>query len=207
MEVILIKDVPGLGFQDEKVIVKDGYGRNYLIPQGLCVLANKSNSKILEEKLKQTVKKQEEVLKTAQKIAKKIGDLVLEIKLKSGSEDKVFGSVTTSHIAKMLDEKGFEIDKRNITLSSKVNSTGEYTIFIKLHKDITHEITLNVTGTNIKKKKKASKKKKEDISDESVKNPEEKISEKEKYNTKNDNKKEETVEDKSESKEDPEKKS
>ena len=207
MEVILIKDVPGLGFQDEKVIVKDGYGRNYLIPQGLCVLANKSNSKILEEKLKQTVKKQEEVLKTAQKIAKQIGDLVLEIKLKSGSEDKVFGSVTTSHIAKMLDEKGFEIDKRNITLSSKVNSTGEYTIFIKLHKDITHEITLNVTGTNIKKKKKASKKKKEDISDESVKNPEEKISEKEKSNTKKDNKKEETVEDKSESKEDPEKKS
>ena len=200
MEVILIKDVPGLGFQDEKVIVKDGYGRNYLIPQGLCVLANKSNSKILEEKLKQTVKKQEEVLKTAQKIAKKIGDLVLEIKLKSGSEDKVFGSVTTSHIAKMLDEKGFEIDKRNITLSSKVNSTGEYTIFIKLHKDITHEITLNVTGTNTKKKK-------EDISDESVKNPEEKISEKEKSNTKKDNKKEETVEDKSESKEDPEKKS
>ena len=207
MEVILIKDVPGLGFQDEKVIVKDGYGRNYLIPQGLCVLANKSNSKILEEKLKQTVKKQEEVLKTAQKIAKKIGDLVLEIKLKSGSEDKVFGSVTTSHIAKMLDEKGFEIDKRNITLSSKVNSTGEYTIFIKLHKDITHEITLNVTGTNIKKKKIASKKKKEDISDESVKNPEEKISEKEKSNTNKDNKKEETVEDKSESKEDPEKKS
>ena len=207
MEVILIKDVPGLGFQDEKVIVKDGYGRNYLIPQGLCVLANKSNSKILEEKLKQTVKKQEEVLKSAQKIAKKIGDLVLEIKLKSGSEDKVFGSVTTPHIAKMLNEKGFEIDKRNITLSSKVNSTGEYTIFIKLHKDITHEITLNVTGTNIKKKSKASKKKKEDISDESVKNPEEKISEKEKSSTKKDNKKEETVKDKSESKEDPEKKS
>ena len=207
MEVILIKDVPGLGFQDEKVIVKDGYGRNYLIPQGLCVLANKSNSKILEEKLKQTVKKQKEVLKSAQKIAKKIGDLVLEIKLKSGSEDKVFGSVTTSHIAKMLDEKGFEIDKRNITLSSKVNSTGEYTIFIKLHKDITHEITLNVTGTNIKKKTKASKKKKEDISDESVKNPEEKISEKEKSSTKKNNKKEETVKDKSASKEDPEKKS
>ena len=207
MEVILIKDVPGLGFQDEKVVVKDGYGRNYLIPQGLCVLANKSNSKILEEKLKQTVKKQEEVLKSAQKIAKKIGDLVLEIKLKSGSEDKVFGSVTTSHIAKMLNEEGFEIDKRNITLSSKVNSTGEYTIFIKLHKYITHEITLNVTGTNIKKKSKASKKKKEDISDESVKNPEEKISEKEKSSTKKDNKKEETVKDKSESKEDIEKKS
>ena len=207
MEVILIKDVPGLGFQDEKVIVKDGYGRNYLIPQGLCVLANKSNSKMLEEKLKQTVKKQEEVLKSAQKIAKKIGDLVLEINLKSGSEDKVFGTVTSSHITKMLDEKGFEIDKRNITLSSKVNSTGEYTIFIKLHKDITHEITLNVTGTNIKKKSKSSKKKKEDISDDSVKNSEKPSSKKEKSSSEKDNKKEETGEDKSDSKEDPEKKS
>ena len=109
MEVILIKDVPGLGFQDEKVIVKDGYGRNYLIPQGLCVLANKSNSKILEEKLKQTVKKQEEVLKTAQKIAKKIGDLVLEIKLKSGSEDKVVFPVP-ERPKKMADCVGFSFD-------------------------------------------------------------------------------------------------
>ncbi|RPG64034.1 MAG: 50S ribosomal protein L9 [Flammeovirgaceae bacterium TMED290] len=207
MEVILIKDVPGLGFQDEKVRVKDGFGRNYLIPKGLCVLSNKSNSKILEEKLKQTVKKQEEILKSAEKIAKKIGDLILEIKLKSGSEDKVFGSVTTLHISKMLDEKGFEIDKRNITLSSKVNSTGEYTVYIKLHKDITHEIILNVTGTSIKKKTKTSKKKKGEISDESAKNSEKPILEKEKTNLKKDNKKEEPTVNNPAIKEDPEKKS
>jgi|TARA_B100001063_G_scaffold243931_1_gene275597 large subunit ribosomal protein L9 len=168
MKLILIKDVPGLGFQDEKVNVKDGYGRNYIIPKGLGVLANKSNSKVLEEKLKQTVKKQEEILKSAEKTAKKIGDLILEIKLKSGADDKVFGSVTTAQITKMLSEKGFEIDKRNITLSSKVNSTGEYTVFLKLHKDVTHEIILNVTGTNPKKKKKKVKEtKKEESEDQS----------------------------------------
>jgi large subunit ribosomal protein L9 len=168
MKLILIKDVPGLGFQDEKVNVKDGYGRNYIIPKGLGVLANKSNSKVLDEKLKQTVKKQEEILKSAEKTAKKIGDLILEIKLKSGADDKVFGSVTTAQITKMLSEKGFEIDKRNITLSSKVNSTGEYTVFLKLHKDVTHEIILNVTGTNPKKKKKKVKEtKKEESEDQS----------------------------------------
>ncbi len=165
MKVILIKDVPGLGFQDEKVNVKDGYGRNFLIPKGLGVLANKSNSKVLEEKLKQTVKKQEEILKSAEKTAKKIGDLILEIKLKSGTDDKVFGSVTTAQITKMLSEKGFEIDKRNITLSSKVNSTGEYTVYLKLHKDVTHEIILNVTGTNPKKKKKKVKETKKEESE------------------------------------------
>ncbi len=165
MKLILIKDVPGLGFQDEKVNVKDGYGRNFLIPKGLGVLANKSNSRVLEEKLKQTVKKQEEILKSAEKIANKIGDLNLEIKLKSGADDKVFGSVTTAQITKLLSEKGFEIDKRNVTLSSKVNSTGEYTIFLKLHKDVTHEIILNVTGTNPKKKKKKVKEVKKEESD------------------------------------------
>ena len=165
MKLILIKDVPGLGFQDEKVNVKDGYGRNFLIPKGLGVLANKSNSRVLEEKLKQTVKKQEEILKSAEKIANKIGDLNLEIKLKSGTDDKVFGSVTTAQITKILSEKGFEIDKRNVTLSSKVNSTGEYTIFLKLHKDVTHEIILNVTGTNPKKKKKKVKEVKKEESD------------------------------------------
>tara|TARA_X000000950_G_scaffold121853_1_gene152851 strand:+ start:6867 stop:7460 length:594 start_codon:yes stop_codon:yes gene_type:complete len=165
MKLILIKDVPGLGFQDEKVNVKDGYGRNFLIPKGLGVLANKSNSRVLEEKLKQTIKKQEEILKSAEKIANKIGDLNLEIKLKSGADDKVFGSVTTAQITKILSEKGFEIDKRNVTLSSKVNSTGEYTVFLKLHKDVTHEIILNVTGTNPKKKKKKIKEVKKEESE------------------------------------------
>ena len=162
MEIILIKDVPGLGFKDEVVNVKNGYGRNYIIPKGYGVLANKANSKVLEENLKQTAKKQEEILKEAQKLAKKIGDLVLEFKLKTGSDEKVFGSITTSQISKMLKEKGIEIHKRNISILSKVNSIGEYDVDLKIHKDLTHPIKINVTGDIIKTKKKKKAAKKED---------------------------------------------
>ncbi len=161
MEIILIKDVPGLGFKDEVVNVKNGYGRNYIIPKGYGVLSNKANFKVLEENLKQTAKKQEKILKEAQKLAKKIGDLVLEFKLKTGSDEKVFGSITTSQISKMLEEKGIEIHKRNISILSKVNSIGEYDVDLKIHKDLTHPIKINVTGDVLKTKKK-KKAKKED---------------------------------------------
>tara|TARA_B100000900_G_scaffold66202_1_gene51410 strand:- start:1228 stop:1839 length:612 start_codon:yes stop_codon:yes gene_type:complete len=176
MEIILIKDIPGLGFKDEVVNVKNGYGRNYIIPQGLGVLANKSNTKVLEENLKQTVKKQEEILKEAQKLSKKIGNLVLDFKLKSGSEDKVFGSITTAQIAKLLSEKGIEIHKKNITILTKVNAVGEYDVELKIHKDITHPIKINVTGDISSKKKSKKIKKEEDVvkdDNKNVKNSEE----------------------------------
>ncbi len=176
MEIILIKDIPGLGFKDEVVNVKNGYGRNYIIPQGLGVLANKSNSKVLEENLKQTIKKQEEILKEAQKLSKKIGNLVLDFKLKSGSDDKVFGSITTAQIAKILSEKGIEIHKKNITILTKVNAVGEYDVELKIHKDITHPIKINVTGDVSTKKKSKKIKKEEDVvkdDNKNVKNSEE----------------------------------
>ena len=176
MEIILIKDIPGLGFKDEVVNVKNGYGRNYIIPQGLGVLANKSNSKVLEENLKQTIKKQEEILKEAQKLSKKIGNLVLDFKLKSGSDDKVFGSITTAQIAKILSEKGIEIHKKNITILTKVNAVGEYDVELKIHKDITHPIKINVTGDVSSKKKSKKIKKEEDVvkdDNKNVKNSEE----------------------------------
>jgi len=170
MEIILLKDVPGLGFKDEILNVKNGYGRNFIIPQGYGVLANNSNKKVLEENLKQTIKKQEEILKEAEKLAKKIGDLVLEIKIKTGSEDKIFGSVTTAQIAKMLIEKGLEIHKKNISILTKVNAIGEYDVNLKIHKDLTHTIKINVTG-NVPVKKKVKKKSpnKEDENKESIK--------------------------------------
>ena len=170
MEIILIKDIPGLGFKDEVVNVKKGYGRNYIIPQGLGVLANKSNSKVLEENLKQTVKKQEEILKEAQKLSKKVGNLVLDFKLKSGSEDKVFGSITTAQIAKLLSEKGIEIHKKNITILTKVNAVGEYDVELKIHKDITHPIKINVTGDVSSRKKSKKIKKEEDVTKDDNKN-------------------------------------
>ena len=169
MKIILTKDVPGLGFKDEVVSVKNGYGRNYIIPQGFGVLANKSNSKVLKENLKQTAKKQEEILKAAQKLSKKIGDLVIEFKLKTGSDEKVFGSVTTAQISKMLEEKGFEVHKKNISILSKVNNVGEYDVDLKIHKDLTHPIKINVTGDIVKAKKKKTVKKedkpKDDVKD------------------------------------------
>ena len=170
MEIILIKDIPGLGFKDEVVNVKNGYGRNYIIPQGLGVLANKSNSKVLEENLKQTIKKQEEILKEAQKLSKKIGNLVLDFKLKSGSDDKVFGSITTAQIAKLLSEKGIEIHKKNITILTKVNAVGEYDVDLKIHKDITHPIKINVTGDVSRRKKSKKIKKEEDVTKDDNKN-------------------------------------
>ena len=176
MEIILIKDIPGLGFKDEVVNVKNGYGRNYIIPQRFGVLANKTNSKILEENLKQTVKKQEEILKEAQKLSKKIGNLVLDFKLKTGSDEKVFGSITTAQIAKLLSEKGIEIHKKNITILTKVNAVGEYDVDLKIHKDITHPIKINVTGdVSVKKKTKKIKKKEDVVKDDNknVKNTEE----------------------------------
>ena len=169
MKIILTKDLPGLGFKDEVVSVKNGYGRNYIIPQGFGVLANKSNSKVLKENLKQTAKKQEEILKAAQKLSKKIGDLVIEFKLKTGSDEKVFGSVTTAQISKMLEEKGFEVHKKNISILSKVNNVGEYDVVLKIHKDLTHPIKINVTGDIVKAKKKKTVKKedkpKDDVKD------------------------------------------
>ena len=176
MEIILIKDIPGLGFKDEVVNVKNGYGRNYIIPQRFGVLANKTNSKILEENLKQTVKKQEEILKEAQKLSKKIGNLVLDFKLKTGSDEKVFGSITTAQIAKLLSEKGIEIHKKNITILTKVNAVGEYDVDLKIHKDITHPIKINVTGdVSVKKKTKKIKKEEDVVKDDNknVKNSEE----------------------------------
>ena len=169
MKIILTKDLPGLGFKDEVVSVKNGYGRNYIIPQGFGVLANKSNSKVLKENLKQTAKKQEEILKGAQKLSKKIGDLVIEFKLKTGSDEKVFGSVTTAQISKMLEEKGFEVHKKNISILSKFNNVGEYDVDLKIHKDLTHPIKINVTGDIVKAKKKKTVKKedkpKDDVKD------------------------------------------
>ena len=169
MKIILTKDLPGLGFKDEVVSVKNGYGRNYIIPQGFGVLANKSNSKVLKENLKQTAKKQEEILKAAQKLSKKIGNLVIEFKLKTGSDEKVFGSVTTAQISKMLEEKGFEVHKKNISILSKVNNVGEYDVDLKIHKDLTHPIKINVTGDIVKAKKKKTVKKedkpKDDVKD------------------------------------------
>ena len=117
MDVILKEDIKGLGYKNDTVSVKPGYGRNYLIPQGIAILANKSNRKKIDEIIKQHSHKAEKLKQDAQDIADKIGEMVLEIKAKAGESGKIFGAVTALQVADALAAKGFEIDRKKISLT------------------------------------------------------------------------------------------
>jgi large subunit ribosomal protein L9 len=144
MEIILKDDVKGLGYKDDIVTVKPGYGRNYLIPQGLAVIASPSNKKMAEENARQASHKAEKVKNDAQAIADKMGDLTLEIPAKAGESGKIFGAVTTLQVADSLKERGFEVDRRKIYFNEDIKNLGEYTAEIDLHKEVKKEITIKV---------------------------------------------------------------
>ena len=144
MELILKEDVENLGFKDDLVIVKNGYGRNFLIPQGKAVLATSSAKKVLAEKIKQSQNKQKEAISEAQKVIKKLEKLELKISAKSLESDKLFGSVTSAEIAKELSSNGFEIEKKCIQLSSNIKKTGAYTAKIRLHREVYFDLNFKV---------------------------------------------------------------
>ena len=143
MEVILKDDIKGLGYKNDTVNVKPGYGRNYLIPQGFAILANKSNRKKIDEIIKQHAHKAEKIKGDAEALAQSIGELVLEINAKAGESGKIFGAVTALQVADALAAKGFEIDRKKISFD-QIKSLGEYKAELDLHKEVQHEITLNV---------------------------------------------------------------
>lgn len=144
MEVILKDDIKNLGYKDDIVTVKPGYGRNYLIPQGLAVIASPSNKKMAEENARQASHKAEKVKNDAQAIADKMGDLTIEIPAKAGESGKIFGAVTTLQVAEALKERGFEVDRRKIDFNQDIKNLGEYTAEIDLHKEVKKEITIKV---------------------------------------------------------------
>jgi len=144
MELILKEDVENLGFKDDLVVVKNGYGRNFLIPQGKAVLATSSAKKVLAEKIKQSQNKQKEAISEAQKAVKKLEKLELKISAKSLESDKLFGSVTSAEIAKELSSNGFEIEKKCIQLSSNIKKTGAYTAKIRLHREVYFDLNFEV---------------------------------------------------------------
>lgn len=146
MEIILTQDINGLGYKNDTVTVKPGYGRNYLIPQGFAIIANNSNQKKIAENIRQAAHKAEKLKKDAQEIADSIGDLTLEIKTKAGESGKIFGAVTTVQIAEGLKEKGFDIDRKKIAISGDIKQLGEYKAVIDLHKEVKKEISLKVTA-------------------------------------------------------------
>ena len=147
MELILKEDVQNLGFKDDLVSVKNGYGRNFLIPQGLATLATPSAKKVLAENLRQRAHKDKEIVDEANKTAEALKALELKIKAKAGTGDKLFGSVTSIDLAAAIEKEGHEIDKKFISiLGGTVKRTGSASAQIRLHRDVVVDFPFEVVA-------------------------------------------------------------
>jgi len=144
MELILKKDVQNLGFKDDVVTVKNGYGRNFLIPQGFAHMATPSAKKILAENLKQKAHKEAKVVDDAKKVAESLKALEIKLTAKAGGE-KLFGSITNIDIADALEKAGQPIDRKFIT-SGVVKRTGKYTASVRLHRDVIVELPYEIVA-------------------------------------------------------------
>lgn len=146
MQVILKEDMPNLGYKDDIVTVKDGYGRNFLIPQRKAVIASESAKKILAENLRQRAHKLAKIKEDAQAMAEKMKDVKLTIGAKTSSTGTIFGSVTNIQIADALEKQGFNIDRKIIVIKEAVKEVGAYKAIIKLHKEVSVEIPFEVVS-------------------------------------------------------------
>ena len=144
MELILKQDVQNLGFKDDVVNVKNGYGRNFLIPQGFAHLATASAKKVLAENLKQRAHKEAKVVSDAQALAEALKAIEIKIYAKAGGE-KLFGSITNIDIAAALAKGGQEIDRKFIT-SGIVKRTGKYAATVRLHRDVIVELAYEIVA-------------------------------------------------------------
>lgn len=148
MEIILKKDVTGVGYKNDLLTVKDGFGRNYLIPQGLAIIATDSDKKQLTELKKQQAFKEEKIKNEAEAIVKVLEGTELKIAVKAGTSGKVFGSVNNVMVASaILEQKQMEIDRKKIILDeSHIKEVGKYKAIVKLHKEVSVEIDLDVVA-------------------------------------------------------------
>ena len=145
MELILKQDVANLGFKDDIVSVKNGYGRNFLIPQGIAVLATTSAKKVLAETLKQRAYKEQNIVKEANKLAEAIKGLELKITAKTGEGDKLFGSIGSADLAEALNAEGHELEKKFISIAGGlVKRLGKYNATVRLHRDVIVELPFDV---------------------------------------------------------------
>ena len=145
MEVILKQDVENLGFIDDIVTVKNGFGRNYLIPQGVAVLATSSAKKVLAETLKQRDYKEEKLVKDATKIANAIKELEIKITAKTGDGTKLFGSVNNGNVAEALAAAGHEVDKKFIKVTGgSIKRLGKYETSIRLHRSVIVDLPIEI---------------------------------------------------------------
>jgi len=142
--VLLREDIDTLGGRGEIVKVKSGYARNYLLPQGLASLATKGNLKQIELERAALLKRVAAEKATAELQAEQMGDISLTFERKSGEQGHLFGSVTSMDIAEALKAKGYEIDRRKIVLKDAIKETGDYTVPVKLHREVTLEVPVTV---------------------------------------------------------------
>jgi large subunit ribosomal protein L9 len=147
MEIILIQDVNKLGQKDDIVNVKAGYGRNFLIPKGYAIAASSSAKKMHTENLRQKAHKEEKIKIAAQEIAGRLSGVKIVVGAKTSTSGKIFGSVNTIQIAEALKEKGFDIDRKNITLpEDQIKEVGNYKAIIKLHREVRVEVEFEIKG-------------------------------------------------------------
>ena len=145
MELILKHDVEGLGFKDDVVTVKNGYGRNFLIPGGKAVLATVSAKKVLAENLKQRAFKEKKIVDEAQAIAEALKTLEIKISAKVGSGDKLFGSVNNIDLVAAIEKEGHSIDKKYINVTGgNVKRLGKYNAIIRLHRDVAVDLPFEI---------------------------------------------------------------
>ena len=145
MEIILLTDIANLGHKDDIVDVKQGYGRNYLIPQGYAILATPSARKVVAENLRQRAHKEAKLKAEAEAIAAQLAEVKLTIGAKTSSTGKIFGSVNSIMLSESLKEKGFDIDRKKIVLKD-VKEIGTYTALIKLHREVKVDVEFEVVS-------------------------------------------------------------
>ena len=147
MEIILKQDIPNLGHKDDIVTVRNGYARNYLIPQGIAIAATVSAKKVLAENIKQRAHKEAKVKADAEAIAKKLEGVKITIGAKTSSTGKIFGSVNTIQIAESLAQQGFEVERKNISIKDEqIKEAGTYTAEIKLHREVKVNLEFEVVS-------------------------------------------------------------
>ncbi len=146
MEIILKQDIPGLGYKYDTVTVKPGYGRNYLIPQGQAILANKSNRKMIDENIRQAAHKAEKLKNDAQELAAKLEALTIKIGTKAGENGKIFGAVTSNQLAEIFKENGYDVDRRRISFKGEIKTLGDYEATVDLHREVKASIKFSVVA-------------------------------------------------------------
>lgn len=147
MEIILLQDVASLGSKDDVLVVKNGYGRNYLIPQKLAILATPSSKKVLSENLKQRAHKEAKLKEEALKQAEILKTISIVIGAKTSSTGKIFGSVNNIQVAEALKEKGFEVDRKQITIKEdSIKEIGKHTAKVKFHREVVVELEFEVVA-------------------------------------------------------------